>query len=290
MDMSNEKRRRETRNEIEETFTRYQAEEEPPQLPRVEDEEPAPKIERPTPSSSVIPTRIPGLDLRIGGGLPSASLILVVGTIDSNYTTFVEQVLYNRLIEKGKVAYYTTEIPSTDIENEMKSYNWNLEKFLSSNQWIFVDVLTPDLQRLAELAPENFNKLRVNLTGSLNSLKTDLLDKIKEERWTVLHLNHLLHNYDLKEVMELLLYWKTVIHTFGGIHFAVLPSGLHPDMAINSLKNLADGVLDFQIREGVRDYEGSFVIQKLRGLHTARRVQFGVTDEGLSVETAERIG
>lgn len=288
--MSNERRKRETRTGIEETFTRYQDEEEPPQLSRVEDEEPTPKIERPTPGPSVVPTRIPGLDPRIGGGLPNASLILVVGTIDSNYTTFVQQVLHNRLTEKGKVAYYTTENSSTDIETEMESYNWSLKGFLPTNQWIFVDVLTPDLQKLAELAPENFNKLRINLTASLNSLKTDLLDKIKEGRWTALHLNHLLHNYDLKEVMDLIMYWKTVIRIYGGIHFALLPSGIHPDTAVNTLKYLADGALDFQIREGIRDYEGSFVIQKLRGLRTAKRIQFGVSDEGLTVETAERIG
>lgn len=284
-------RRRERRTEKEEDFNRYERPEEPPQLPMVEVKEtkPSPRAEQPTPAPRIIPTRIPGLDNLIIGGLPNISLILVVGTIGSNYTTFIEQILYNHLSGGGKVAYYTAETSSLDIMQEMESFGWSLRRFLTGGQWLFVDVLTPDLQRLAELAPEGFNMLRVIITGSLNSLKSDLLGKIKEDRWTVLHLSHILHNYDLKEVMDLLLYWRTAVRAYGGIHFAILPSGVQPNTSVNALKNIADGAIEFQLREGPRDYEGALIIQKLRGLHTARRVAFTVMEEGISVETAERI-
>ena len=283
--------RRERRTEREENLNRYERPEEPPQLPMVEVNETtrASRAEQPVPTPRIVPTRIPGLDNLIRGGLPNISLILVVGTIGSNYTTFIEQILYNHLSDGGKVAYYTAETSSLDIMQEMESFGWSLRRLLASGQWLFVDVLTPDLQRLAELAPEGFNMLRVTLSRSLNALKTDLLGRIKEDRWTVLHLSHILHNYDLKEVMGLLLYWRAAVRAYGGVHFAVLPSAVHPDMSVNALKNIADGVVEFQLREGPRDYEGILIIQKLRGLRTARRVPFTVMEEGISVETAERI-
>lgn len=288
--MSDARRRREVRNELEETFRRFEVEEEPLQPLRVEVEEeaPAPRAERPAPAPRIIPTRIPGLDALMGGGLPNISLLLVVGSIGSGYSTFIGQVLYNHLTDGGKVAYYTAARAS-DVEQEMDSFGWSLSRFIEGGQCVFVDVLTPDLQRLAELAPEGFNRLRVNLAGSLNALKTDLLGKIREDRWTVLHLSHILHTYELREVMDLLLYWRTAVRAFGGVHFAVLPSGVHPDQSVNALKNLADGVVEFQLREGPRDFEGVLVVRKLRGLRTARRVPFTVTEEGITVETAERI-
>ena len=209
--------------------------------------------------------------------------------IGSNYSTFIEQILFRYLSSDGKIAYYTSETPSIEIEREMESFNWSINRYLESGKWVFVDVLTPDLQSLAELAPEGFNNLRVNLSGSLSPLKTDLLDKVKENRWTVINLSHMLHTYDLKEAMDLLLYWRTVAKTFGGIHFAMLPRDVHPEQHVNALKNLADGVIDFQLREGPRDYENFVTFQKLRTLRKARRIQFDVTEEGIVIETAQRI-
>jgi len=284
-------RKRERRTEIEEDLNRYERAEEPPQLPvgEIEEGEPSPGAEQPAPAPRIIPTRIPGLDNLIGGGLPNISLILVVGTIGSNYGTFIGQVLYNHLSEGGKVAYYTAETSSLDVMQEMESFGWSMREFLDGGRWLFVDILTPDLQQLAELAPEGFNLLRVTLSQSLNGLKTDLLGKIKEDRWTVLHLSHILHNYDLREVMDLLLYWRAAVRAYGGVHFAVLPSGVHPDTSVNALKNIADGIVEFQLKEGPRDYEGILFVQKLRGLRMARRIAFAVMDDGISVETAERI-
>jgi len=289
--MSSARRRRGASNDIEETFSRYEEGGEPPQASVQLEEDPAeaPSVVPQEQAPSIHPTQIRGLDSLIGGGLPSNSLILVTGNIGSNYSTFIEQILFKHLSSDGKIAFYTSETPSLEIEREMESFNWPIDRYLESGRWVFVDVLTPDLQSLAELAPEGFKNLRVNLSGSLSPLKTDILDKVKENRWTVINLSHMLQTYDLKEAMELFLYWRTVAKTFGGIHFALLPKDVHPEQSVNALKNLADGVIEFQLREGPRDYETFITFQKLRTLRKARRIQFDVTEEGIVIETAERI-
>jgi len=289
--MSDARRRRDASNDIEETFSRYENGEETPPASVLLDEEPAdaPKVAPQKQEPRIHPTQIRGLDNLIGGGLPNNSLILVTGNIGSNYSTFIEQILFKHISNDGKIAYYTSETPSLEVEREMESFNWSINQYLESGKWTFIDVLTPDLQSLAELAPEGFNNLRVNLSGSLSPLKTDLLDKIKENRWTVINLSHMLHTYDLKEIMALMLYWRTVVKTFGGIHFALLPKDVHPEQHVNALKNLADGVIEFQLREGPRDYESFVSFQKLRTLRKARRIQFDITEEGIVVDTAERI-
>ena len=274
---------------IEETFTRYDPNSGIPESPEPEKSVISPPVERRVPAQSIVPTRITGLDNLINGGLPDRSLLLIVGDIGSGYSTFINQILYNHASEGGKIAYYTMETSGLDVQQEMSNYGWSSKRYVEGGQWQFIDVLTPDLQQLSELAPESFSGLRVNLGGSLNSLKSDLLQKIKEERWTVLHLSHLLHNYDIREVMGLLLYWRAAVRSYGGIHMAVLPSGVHQEASVNAMKNIADGVLEFQLREGPRDFEGFLVVQKMRGLRTAKRVQFSLNDYGVAVETATRI-
>lgn len=292
--------RRPMRDRLEETFRRYEAEpEEPPPAPRIAAARPV-AVERPReriPRVEIAPPRvvrtgIPGMDGALEGGLPERSLLLITGEPGSHHTTFAHQVLYNHAFEKGKVAYYTLEVPSIDVREEMAAYGWYIQDFIPTGQWVFVSALTPDLQRLAEIAPQEFFQggLRVPLSRSLNALKTDLLNKIREDRWTVLPLSHLLHHFDFREVTDLVLYWRLAIRTHGGVHLALLPTGVHDPNHVNELKHLADGVLEFMLREGPRGFDSLMVVRKLRGtLRRARLVPFTVAEDGIAVETAARI-
>ncbi|MFH2112489.1 MAG: ATPase domain-containing protein [Candidatus Bathyarchaeota archaeon] len=295
--MSDNRRRRETSDAIEETFSRYASEDRQPQLPTIESDEPTPQGKPSAPlkeqekpgQPSHYPTNIPGLDDLLGGGLPNGGLIQIIGTIGSGYTTFINQILINHLNNGGKAAYYTTETSSYNVQQEMAVYGWSLNRFIQNGNLVFINVLTPDLQQLAELAPESFSKLRVTLSESLTALKTDLLGKIKENRWAVLDLSHILHTYSLNEVVGLMMYWRATVRAFGGVGFAVLPSGVHDDKLVNALKNIVDGVLEFGLREGTLEYGGSLIVQKLLGMRSAKRVSYSLREEGIIVETAMRI-
>lgn len=56
---------------------------------------------------------------------------------------------------------------------------------------------------------------------------------------------------------------------------------------MNELKHLADGVLEFTIREGPREFDNLIVVRKLRRvLRRARMIPFTVAEDGVAVETA----
>lgn len=295
-------------DEIRRTLARYEARRtgpEPPTLPTspspaakaAEEEAPAvvegapsiaPQIEIPPPS--LVETGIPGLDAILGGGLPDHSLILVLGEPGSHYNTFVSQVLYNYVYEGGKVAYYVAETLNTDIMQDMSHFGWDLKEYLNRGSWVFVNLRTSDLQELAALSPRVFSQgFTISLTRGLNSLKTDLLTKIKEDRWTVLELSHILHHFNLDEVMSLILYWRMAMRLYGGLHFAVLPLGVHPENVLNALKHLADGVLEFRLREAPRAFDTLMIVQKLRGFRRPLLIAFTVEEDGIVIETAARI-
>lgn len=295
MSEEHESEGRSVRNRIEEVFARYEPGEEAVELPRVEaaplerpPERVAPSVEVKPPS--LVATGIPGLDNILGGGLPDHSVILVSGESGSHYETFVRQILYNHVFEGGKVAYYLAGSLSSDVMLEMESYGWPIREYVARGSWVFVNLRTPDLQQLADLTPRVLSEgFTLNLSARLNSLKSNLLEKIKEDRWTILEMNHLLNHYELNEVTSLLLYWRASARIYGGLHFTLLPEGIHPENYLNAIRHVADGALDFHLREGPREYETFMNVRKMRNIRRPLTITFTVTDEGIVIETAARI-
>jgi len=271
----------ETRRMLAETFSRF--EEERPEAARG-----ALLVEKP--EARIYPTGIPGFDSLLDGGIPSRSLLLLIGEVGAHHRTFLHQLLYNHILDGGKVAYYPVEFTPAEVQEDMSVFGWELKSHLTSGAWSFISVLTPELQTLAAVSPSFQSILKVELARTLNPLKTDVLSKIKEGRWTAVELSYLLRTFGLKEVVDFTLYWKRAIVAFGGVHFAMLPMGVHSEEEVNTLRYLADGVLEFSLREGVRELEGSIVIRKMRKTYQRGKIiPFMVSETGIAVETAERI-
>jgi non-specific serine/threonine protein kinase len=237
-----------------------------------------------------VKTGIEGLDDVLGGGLPDRSLLFTIGDSGSHYETFVQQILYNHALRGGKVAYYTSEISSLDIQDDMSVYGWNTKEFTKKDSWLFINVQTPDLQELSQLTAFQVEGPKIALSTTLASLKSDFLARAKDGRWTALHLSHLLLRYDFRDVVDTILYMKLVVRHYRGLHFLIMPMGIHEDQKINALKHLVDGILEFSMQERAREYEGLLTIRKLRRvLHRTRTFPFMVSDKGIYVERAERI-
>jgi KaiC/GvpD/RAD55 family RecA-like ATPase len=284
----------EVRSMLEEVFSRYEPKEEAAEFPRLEEapakapEKEAPKLEIEAPK--LVPTGISGFDVLVGGGLPDHSLVLVSGEDGSHYETFIGETLYTHVYEGGKVAYYMAESLGVDMRQEMEGYGWNLKEYIDMGRWTFVNLRTAELQQLAELTPQALSEgLTVPLARSLNSLKTDLLTKIMEGHWTVLELSQLLYNYKLNEILSLILYWRAAIRIYGGIHFAVLPLGVHPENMVNAIMHLSDGTIEFHLRTDTREFETYMAVRRMRGLRRPLIIPFIVQENGITVDTAERI-
>lgn len=235
-------------------------------------------------------TGVEGLDDALGGGLPNRSLLLLIGAPGSHYTTFAQQILYNHVLRGEKVAYYIVENPSFDVMEDMAVYKWELDKYLQNKSWIFINLLTPDMQELAELSPSPTSEAQVILSQSLATLKKDFLSRAKDGRWTALHASHLLLRYDFRDFLDAVLYMRLVTRHYAGVHFILVPTEVHEDQKINSLKHLADGVFEFSMQERGREYEGIFTVTKLRRtIHKTKTYSFLLSDKGMYIERAERI-
>jgi len=239
--------------------------------------------------SERIKTRIEGLDKVLEGGLPDRSLILVTGEAGSHYETFVNQLLFEHVTSGGKVAYYLFESPISDIIDDLQVHGWKLDKYLEDGSWHFVSIQTPEIEQLTGTAQE-VEKSNLILSYSTSAFKNDFLSKAKEGRWTAIQFSYLIIYYESRDIMDLIFYLKSAIRVHGGIHFILIPGGMHEEKMLNLLKHLADGVFEFMVRERGREFEGTFTIRKLRKiLHRTKRVPFVVAEKGIRIETAERI-
>ena len=88
-----------------------------------------------------IPTGIAGLDEILDGGLEEKRVYLVTGDSGSGKSIFGLQYIVHGL-QKGENAIYVTinEKPE-DILEEAKSLGWDLEKYISSNNLILLDII-----------------------------------------------------------------------------------------------------------------------------------------------------
>ena len=235
---------------------------------------------------------IPGLEFVLGGGMPEDSVYILTGQPGTYYTTFAQQAIYSHMVKKGKAVYYTSEMSSTEIEQDTDLYGWNFRSYVDDGSLLFVRPLSPSLQGLVSLMPRVPTEQFLNLSSAgLGSLTRDFLTRLKEERWSILNISYLMNQYTPQEINDLMLFWVNAVHKYGGVHFVLMLQGAHDERQVTFLKNLVDGVLSFKFVEGFQQTEGEVEIQKLRRvLPRSKTFRHVVQSDGLVVETTARIG
>lgn len=241
--------------------------------------------------SSEIPTGIPGFDELLGQGLPVGNLYLLSGSFSSNTTLFAQQVLYNTLLRKGKVAYYTVEKQSTDIIDDMRIYGMNVESYVDDGSWVFARAMPPSMKKIAEALPEAPMEQRIELTSSLTPLMDHFLAAVKEGRSTALHLTSLIRSFNVEEIQSMLLYMTAVARKYGGVHFVLVTDGTAEQNILTTVKDIVDTVYEMTTETRGTDIETIVTIQKIRKVFPRSRViRLTVRKEGLATETIRRIG
>ena len=233
-----------------------------------------------------------GIGYVLGGGFPTNSVYLVMGDPGTFYATFAQQALYNASKQKTKVVYYTSEASSDDIIQDMATFKWDVSDAMDDGSWIFTRVIPPQLKTITNNTPEDPREQRIDLPPhSLTSLHEDFVEKLNEGRWSALSLSYLIRTYPEEEVLDLIMFWVSAAHNLGGVHFILLPKGIHDENLVNYIKSLVDGVLSFKFAQGFEQAEGEIDIEKLRRvIPKVKTIRHAVQDNGLAIETTARVG
>ena len=88
-----------------------------------------------------LPTGIDGFDFLSGGGLPEGRATLIAGTAGSGKTIIASQFLAEGVKKAGEGGVFVTfEESPADIRCNVKSFNWDIDKWEAQGKFAFVDV------------------------------------------------------------------------------------------------------------------------------------------------------
>lgn len=239
---------------------------------------------------AIVESGIPGFDSSLGQGLPSGSLYLLSGHVGSNQDLFAQQILYHTIVSKGKVAYYTVEQTANDIIENMKLFGMNIQDYVDEGSWVFARALPPNMKVVMEALPDFPMAQTIELSNSLSALMKHFHEKVKDGCNTVIHLSHLIRNFSLEEIQNLLLFMTGVAREFGGIHLILITEDAHDQSDVITIKDTVDTV--FEIKSELRgtELEHNITIKKMRSMiPKTRLLRFSVKKEGFITETIRRV-
>lgn len=242
------------------------------------------------PIASVVPTGITGFDEILGQGLPTGNLYLLSGSLGSNTDLLAQQVLYNTLIRKGKVAYYTVEHSSTDIIADMQLFGMNVQQYVDDGSWVFARIVPDSMKKIMDVLPEVPMEQRVYLEGALANIMNHFHERVKEGRNTALRLSQLVRNFPIDEIQNLLFFMAGAARKYGGIHFLLLTEDAHEQRALVTIKDAADSIFEVSAEVRGAEIDNMLTIKKIRGiLPKTRIIRFTTRENGLVTETIRRV-
>jgi circadian clock protein KaiC len=91
------------------------------------------------PSVEKVPTGIQGFDEIAYGGIPKGRTTLLSGTSGSGKTVFGMQFLIGGIKEGESVVFVTFEETPQDIVKNMKTFGWDIDRWIKEGKFVFVD-------------------------------------------------------------------------------------------------------------------------------------------------------
>jgi len=233
---------------------------------------------------------IPGFDEALGEGLVEGNIYLIVSDSGEHSKQISHQILFNRIISKSKVSYYTFEDSSADIIEEMAHYNMHIEKFVNEGSWKFIRVVSSELKQIIDSLPEHPLDEKVSLEGEVGGLINHFSESMQNDSNTLMQFTHLIREFTPSQIQQLMLYLKGLSRKHGGIHFIILNKGIENTDKEFILRDLADSVFDVTTSIKGNNLEITTTIKKARKMNVnTRKINLIDKNGSLSASTIQRV-
>ena len=236
---------------------------------------------------------IPTLDERLKG-LPTNSLILLLGDPGSGFDTFLHQVLYMRNQKGAKTLYVSLDRPKSEIMYDNATYGWNCDN------WDFLDLSPASSREQGSTGGMSWSMDSVNL------LQHDLIRRIDDAKKrattgtikgefqldsAINSLTSMLLNAELRSILSFLNEYASTIRDSNGFHFLTLIRGVHGPTTEAILSHVADVVIEMTSTIVGSEYVKVLGIKKMRGIAAPPSTLFALefSDRGVLPVTTERV-
>jgi KaiC/GvpD/RAD55 family RecA-like ATPase len=223
---------------------------------------------------------IEALDRAIGG-FPAGSVIVIAGSPGSGHDQFARQILFNGARAGNRVTYLTVDRPPEDIVWEMLEGGMDVEALVTDNKWNFLNGCEARLKvRQGELGVK-----------VLLDMLSAVARSAKAGDWTCVDtLSKMLEYNGHKEITAFLDDITLQAREGRGLHFVTIVEGFHDQKTIGMLMQACDGYIRMSLDGTRAEPIGTLRIEKLRLANGVQRsMNYSLTNEGVSIETATRI-
>jgi KaiC/GvpD/RAD55 family RecA-like ATPase len=224
----------------------------------------------------------------MGGSIPKASSIAVLGNSGSGKTVLLQTLLYDGLKNGNTCVFITNvEFPSKIIEN-MKKLGMDIQAYYKSNKLIFIDAYSsiagkPSSERYYVSSLSDLTTLGIRISSCLDELKGEVdvfLDSFTP-MFTALKLEQIL----------------SFIHSIGakikgndGRFYYTLGTSIDKE-AITKVEEVSDCVIETILLEEKGKLKRKLRIKKIRGERFIEKwVEFSIEDKGIVFYSNKPIG
>jgi len=217
-----------------------------PKPHRIVPEQPEHKIEQ-------IPTGVENLDKVLGGGLPKGSNILLFGPLGRGKSTFARRFIVQGLVNGERCLYVAVDDDPILIRSELNktlaektsAHENNLHlRFIDAYTWSAGEDRENELYKVEGVL--SLDQLSSLLSQAGNDIGQTVQQKMGGRR-VIDSISSFFVNFDLPSVQRFLSQVGRTALAFGGVtSLFVIEEGSVSDQAINNIKYLMDGVIEFK--------------------------------------------
>ncbi len=221
-------------------------------------------------------TGIIALDSSLNGGIPSGSLVLIVEKPGAGAEILTFHFAVEGLKNGEKILYVITDETVDNLLEHMKIYHSNIS-------------LDKDRFNIISFVSKTIGESKIYTYDPLRGLKI-VLSKNRFDRIVINDINKIVRNYSEDEAIAFIEEISRKVKEDDAVAMIVLAEGASSSKLENTLKSIADGIFELDIREKENEIQRVLKIIKLRRCMIPRNIfRYDITEKGIKLESIMRV-
>jgi len=221
---------------------------------------------------------IPGLDKKLGGGIPENSTIVLYGPPKSGKSTFAMQFIYAGLLEEEPGLFITTSVSIKRLKQEMLSLNIPISGFEEKDLINYIDMfsirsgkLLQDTDILSNIMPGSLTNLMVSVSKSFRRLavKSPRIRTVFDSLSSILDNNPINFSPFLQTLLA-------KCEMANSTTLLVYTEGVADKQTKAKILSYVDGAIYL-------DGKGTLIVESLIGTPSPIKAKYTITDKGIAV-------
>ncbi len=232
-------------------------------------------------------TGITPLDAQLGGGFPSGSVILLLEVPGAGADVFSFHFAVAGVNNNEKILYITTNDTKEQILQNIRLY-FALDNGVA-DRIEFLDLVSARLLQQGEVKSDVKAFLRQMKHDPLKHVRTTIANS-DHDRVILNSLSYFVLNYTSDDVVELINELSLKAKKNDSVVLILMTKGIADERLENTIKFMADGVIEMAINESGNEIQRVLKILKLKRVLVPKSIlRYDLTERGIRMESVMRV-